>query len=622
MKLNELPMTPANKNLTAKEREELKQQVREEMMEKMRANIAELEAQNQQKFQEKLEQARREAAQMALEAQAKDETSVGPTKVKPYLSNLNEDPQLSGVIQHLLVHKNTGLGRRQAGADDCVIGDKTQKVYWVHMQGLGIATEHAILIRHGKTGSKVELRVLEGVNKLTKVNGTPVRESVFLQHNDRILFGSHQLYLFKNPLAEKRDDGTETSDDLDWEYAQRELAEKTGFEAFEKKPKSKEDIILQKQLLELIPILAEANGIAEELGKNRTFDLLLVPPTAQGLVYGEKKETRIVIRMRDTTTNNIWLWDKDQFMEHRFTMQEMYQNFLGNSKTTIPKEEDPFLQPLSPRLVGVAPAFLQALGYRLDVDDKLRLTSIEGEEAGSLDFQIIPCTKTGKVLVDTDDSGEPDFVEDPHELLGRPFSFKVIINGITLFNSRDRNAVSVDYRIFRETKFTSIKFPKAYFKGPLSGRIPSDNERIFSIGPVTPEVLDYFANECICFMVYTSQDDRSYQDTNVQRKDKEICRTMSFVRDEEVSDINKLKTILSLTQKKLKRHSKRDEKIKRFIEQYRQSPPTPENYKNVLESLANVFASQKSSPHTLNRSSASSNPPLNRTSRANDSDDN
>ncbi|CAL8101749.1 unnamed protein product, partial [Calicophoron daubneyi] len=287
-----------------------------------------------------LEQARREAAQMALEAQAKDETSVGPTKVKPYLSNLNEDPQLSGVIQHLLVHKNVSrvvvlceqtvcansdkcdwLRRRQAGADDCVIGDKTQKVYWVHMQGLGIATEHAILIRHGKTGSKVELRVLEGVNKLTKVNGTPVRESVFLQHNDRILFGSHQLYLFKNPLAEKRDDGTETSDDLDWEYAQRELAEKTGFEAFEKKPKSKEDIILQKQLLELIPILAEANGIAEELGKNRTFDLLLVPPTAQGLVYGEKKETRIVIRMRDTTTNNIWLWDKDQFMEHRFTMQ-------------------------------------------------------------------------------------------------------------------------------------------------------------------------------------------------------------------------------------------------------------------------------------------------------------
>ncbi|KAF7260195.1 hypothetical protein EG68_02444 [Paragonimus skrjabini miyazakii] len=106
--------------------------------------------------------------------------------------------------------------------------------------------------------------------------------------------GSYQLYVFHNPLdkASKSSPPKDLQDVIDWEFAQRELALATGIDGLDHKPKSREDLILQKELLELIPMLTEANAISEELNKQRTFDILLIPPTAQGLLYGEPRTTK------------------------------------------------------------------------------------------------------------------------------------------------------------------------------------------------------------------------------------------------------------------------------------------------------------------------------------------
>ncbi|VDO97431.1 unnamed protein product [Schistosoma margrebowiei] len=101
----ELPSSVVVKGLTPKEIEDLKNQMRKEMMEQMETNLATIEAQNQAAFDEKLRQARLEITQQTVELPKKSGDSRISSKSKPYLSNLNEDPQLSGIIIHVLSHK-------------------------------------------------------------------------------------------------------------------------------------------------------------------------------------------------------------------------------------------------------------------------------------------------------------------------------------------------------------------------------------------------------------------------------------------------------------------------------------------------------------------------------------
>ncbi|RTG86659.1 uncharacterized protein DC041_0000507 [Schistosoma bovis] len=279
----ELPSSVVVKGLTPKEIEDLKNQMRKEMMEQMETNLATIEAQNQAAFDEKLRQARLEITQQTVELPKKSGDSRNSSKSKPYLSNLNEDPQLSGIIIHVLSHKQTGIGREPPSESQ---SNEKSKIFWIQMKGLCMVDEHALLIRHGKTGAEVELRALPNAVRMTKFSYNAI---------DLIFIGSHQLYIFHNPLSKEFADESKSGmepETIDWEFAQRELAQATGFEQFSNKPRKKEEAILQQQLLELLPMVNEVNAIADELNKQRTFEVILLPPTAQALKYGESKRTK------------------------------------------------------------------------------------------------------------------------------------------------------------------------------------------------------------------------------------------------------------------------------------------------------------------------------------------
>ena len=99
----------------------------------------------------------------------------------------------------------------------------------------------------------------------------------------------------------------------------------------------------------------------------------------------------------------------------------MYQKWLDGDEdiASISKEEDPFWEPTEDVLIGCANVFLQSLAYALDFDDRLSITDYKGQEEGYLYVNVAPCTQKGKPL------DEDYFVDNPSELLGKPYYFQV-----------------------------------------------------------------------------------------------------------------------------------------------------------------------------------------------------
>ena len=160
-----------------------------------------------------------------------------------------------------------------------------------------------------------------------------------------------------------------------------------------------------------------------------------------------------MVQVKDLASGNLWLWERGKFMNRRYIMQEMYQQFIDDDQSwkDIKKEDvsfgkdenlfenllfwkictgilslpstiscrktlhiqDPFWDEVEDYAIGSSSAFLQSLSYGLDFEDKLALTDHRGTEQGQLSIVLTPCEKNGKPL------GEDHFVEDPQDLLNK-----------------------------------------------------------------------------------------------------------------------------------------------------------------------------------------------------------
>ena len=83
----------------------------------------------------------------------------------------------------------------------------------------------------------------------------------------RVLLGSSNLYVFHHPkeLEALLKAGSKPGS-VTYDRAQGEIAANSGFD-MTTEGKSKEDILLQEDLITLLPMVYEANAISEELNK-------------------------------------------------------------------------------------------------------------------------------------------------------------------------------------------------------------------------------------------------------------------------------------------------------------------------------------------------------------------
>ncbi|XP_064640023.1 kinesin-like protein KIF28 isoform X2 [Lineus longissimus] len=565
-----------NSGASGDEKEKMRKEMEEEIRAQLMANMEMLED-SAVSWDDKLQAARDE--------EVVDIRGDSGRKTKePHLSNLNEDPMLAGMICHFLKEGSSTVGRKDGDPD-------------IVLSGLSIQKNHAIIsIEKGE----VEIKP-GGASAKTKVNGQPLTGTRVLLHKDRILFGSNHLYVFKNPLKQDTG-GADLPAEVDYEFAQKEIAQAKGFATGSGAGLSKEQQIAQEQILEILPMVTEVNAISEELDKHRTFEVVLISGAAQESSFKENKSTNaeqkqnmrrmsvfqmvklqqtlvVMVKMKNLLNGNTWLWERGKFMNRRYLMQEMYQKYLdGEDISKIKHEEDPFWEPAEDVLIGTSNVFLQSLGYALDFDDKISVTDYKGQEEGSIYVNVTPCTQAGKP------QDEDFFIEDPKELLGEAYHFKVTIRGAEVNKARFSKGLMIKYKVFKDGEYTVTPT----IKGTLTPEFK--HSRIISYPSITEEHLEYFDNGSITFLLYGLQED-SKTDPKLQKMTTRELRQMehlskpnltqrhtSFALNQDASDQSHLKSELMVLQRKYDRLESKEKRIQQLCSDWKEKKPEEQEF--------------------------------------------
>ena len=212
----------------------------------------------------------------------------------PYLSNLNFDELLSGKIVHIINGGTNTVGK----SDSCNI----------ILYGPKIQDHHATIYRRD---NGLVLLQPEGEDCRLLLNGDQVTDKVSLNHhdrydrndcliclcyfqdnkktnsvlhfisasNERLMFGTTQLFVFHHPDQSTKVPGTYA--EVTFELAQEEIQSKAGYHV-DYEEQTLEQAIQNKDMFEVLPAISEANGISEELDRNTRFEAMLIAPQILG----------------------------------------------------------------------------------------------------------------------------------------------------------------------------------------------------------------------------------------------------------------------------------------------------------------------------------------------------
>ncbi|XP_071509131.1 kinesin-like protein KIF28 [Diadema antillarum] len=472
------------------EKERLKAELEEEMEARLADNEKEME-EMKKTWEEKLRQAH--AANSGDDSErAKKEAC----KTTPHFYNLNVDPALTGMIVHLL-----GSGKYNIGSDKADVKPE------IVLNGLSIQKQHAVITNDG---GKVFIDKVSPEAKLL-VNGDPITTRQELDHNDRIMFGSNHLYVFQHPalkLAKPSAYGVVT-----YEMAQQEIAQKNGFDMSSKK--SGEDLLLQEELVEMIPLVEEANAISEELDRKVKFEVIVMSPKSRGLTHGR---TEVCVKVRNLENELEYIWPRDKFVRRKYLMQEMYQNFAEGSDWQLPDEKDPFTEPLDTKVqIGVVNVYLQSLAYMIETKESIEISDYRGKQQGLLDVEVVPCDSNGKELTEADDV----FVDDPKELIGRCVNFVVKIRAVTGIPNKYKDVFCM-YKMYLDNEENKTDCKDS------AGSSDFNYRKFYNFQVATSQLVDYLQNGMLTIQVWGRQEPKTSSRTkNLNTKQINMSETLA-----------------------------------------------------------------------------------------------
>ncbi|KAK7913346.1 hypothetical protein WMY93_013557 [Mugilogobius chulae] len=359
-------------------------------------------------------------------------------QMHPYILNINEDAQLSGVVKLFI----------QEGEWDVGLSDSSPKS--ISIKGLGIQEHHAVFRNEQRCVTLTPMARSKVI-----VNGNTVCQTTVLQHLDRLILGSNCTYLFIGFPSER------TGDDwncYDYDYFQAEVAAAEGIRLAESSPGSNQTdpslLAVFYDYIKLMPMVTEANQMSQELHKGVEFKLE-IKNLALSDSKGHDLKKDIVVRVTTLGNKQVWLWSKAKFINRKFLMEEMYQQHQAAQTeenkseslcaATFTRDQDPFWDPVEPLLLGTAHLWLQTLAFRIPLEEQLEVLGSEGTEEAILQAQLVPCSSTGFPL------SEDDILIDPSELLGRRLDFQLVLEqccGLRWIREVHNRGVQVGFKLF------------------------------------------------------------------------------------------------------------------------------------------------------------------------------
>uniref|UniRef100_A0A452E7V5 Kinesin-like protein 6 n=1 Tax=Capra hircus TaxID=9925 RepID=A0A452E7V5_CAPHI len=350
-------------------------------------------------------------------------------KTFPHLLNVNEDPQLTGVLKHFI----------QAGS--CDAGQAASNA--IILQGLGISDKHASFTN---SGGKVMVTPYGKCNVI--VNGVPITIKTKLQHLDRIILGSNSAYLYIGFPSER---GSEDLSRFDYDFFQLERAAAEGVSADKLGAMNSGDgkadpsvLAVFQDYVKLMPLVAEANQMSKELKKGLNMELK-VKNLASSDSRGCDLQKEVMVKVTHQRTHQVWIWSKAKFINRKFLMEELYQRFLDGEDSQVAQEDDPFWDPVEVVHLGSAHIWLQSLAYCMKYEEQVEFLNCDGLEEAVLHIHINPCSPTGQA------HGEEDVVTDPVDLLGKRMDFQIRLVqclGTKWLKEDAERGVQMGYRIY------------------------------------------------------------------------------------------------------------------------------------------------------------------------------
>mmetsp|Transcript_9199 Transcript_9199/g.33964 ORF Transcript_9199/g.33964 Transcript_9199/m.33964 type:complete len:1091 (-) Transcript_9199:60-3332(-) len=267
-----------------------------------------------------------------------------------------------------------------------------------------------------------------------------------------------------------------------------------------KKREGEQRALLEQNLLQLIPLVLEANSMSGELRKGVRFQTKLIAYLKDDGKGKQETHTDLGIQVINVKTGKKYMWNYDKFQNRYYLMQELYQNYLfameNDTEFSVDPEKDPFydFESNESHLVGISMLYLKALSHRIDMQIFTPIINNKGEKQGELECAVIPCSTDGKEVTS-------DFVSDPYTLEGEEIYFKVRIKGARGLPLDWCKESFVQYRVsFLEEKPCKTRVEEK------RSTIPSFNyEKIYHVESVTKDFVDYLRNSAIKFEIMAKE---------------------------------------------------------------------------------------------------------------------
>ena len=310
-------------------------------------------------------------------------------------------------------------------------------------------------------------------------------------------------------------------------------------EKFKKKKEkeTKDRSLVDRQLLQMLPFVHEANAICTEINKPISFHAKLINRALRENIVNESSDlclelsTEVCVAVRrgkgylerktkeqektksrrislihineseieDSTSQEFW--SQSEFNSKFFIMREFYQTWLCNGKNIIgtefeDPERDPFQKQKEDHLAGVARFHLEALYYLLDIKDRTPIVDVcTGKSWGELSVTIMPY-----IINNSDDIEMSYEVDKMNKVMGKNINISVNIHearGLPLHSMKEYNSIFLRWR-FQNEKYYTTKLIPIHDENPVI----SHKETLKF--PINEKLISFLQQGAVAFEVWIS----------------------------------------------------------------------------------------------------------------------